>query len=248
MAQRKIQQLDKKINRLQSDLFDLYRQRQNLFSGKTDYPATLRAATATIPDTTAEAWFTFLQNEWQAREVKLPAASQLMPKIKSGLVIIQQLAHEFGVSSELFTLVFIPSSARYSKQQLTTDRLKQPHVQYADHNENTPQSADKKWRLLVVYDGIDGLELGSAEEILTSGAHEIVGLDTRALGPREYAIYALRHTRPRDHHNWTWLLRGSKKDQTVTTVSFISGAYRFMQDDAKGFGQGERFRPSVEVV
>lgn len=242
----KLTKLDQQISRLQSDLFDLYRQRQTLFCGTADYPTALRAAT-TETSASADAEYDRLAAEWAAREATLPARRTLIKKIKSGLVIIEQLAQELNVSPELFTLVAIPPTKLYSTSELAHDRLMQPHIRYTDKYDTPfrpkPQS---EWKLLAVYDGLEGLDFGAAAEMVAQQSHIINGINCAALGPREYAIYALAHTGRRDT-DWVWLLGNNQKNQ-VWSVRYLSGAYRFTLDDSAGIGQGELFRPAVEIA
>jgi hypothetical protein len=242
---RKLEQLDQQISELQSSLFDLYKQRQVLFTGDNDYPAALRAATS---QTTASAdnQYERLKAEWAAKEVTIPARTKLIKKIKSGLVVIEQLAQELGVSPEVLKLVLIPPTKVYGDKDLLHDRLMQGHIRYADQFDSAqPRHRQTDWKLLAVYDGLEGLDFGSAAEILADKTYVINGLDSRALGPREYAIYALTHSGRRDS-NWLWLLKDAA-DQ-AWSVRLISGAYHYTLDDLQGIGQGELFRPSVEIV
>lgn len=240
-----IQSIDKKITALQSSLFDLYRQRQELFSGEVNYPNALRAAT-TVAVGSAENWYNTLRDEWKAREVTVPRKPQLLPRIKAGLVTIEQLAYAYGVSPDVFTLILIPPTTEYNDKELDHDRLMQTQVRYKDHFDvHVKHAKATDWRLLAVYDGLEGIDMGSAHEIILSQSYSVNGLDTRALGTREYQIYALRHNGNRDTA-WTWLLK--ETDNEAWSVKFMSGAYHFTKDDMRGLGQGELFRPAVEIM
>lgn len=248
MAQKKdLKALERRITALQSDLFDLYRQRQELF-GHTDYPTALRTATTTVRGS-ADDCYESLERRWSARGIIIPSQQELLPAIKSALIVSAQLAQALGTAPELFAIELIPPRKAYTDTQLRQDRLKQSHVRYADkRTDQIKVKSQTHWKIMVIYDGIDGLLMGSAQDILEEKGYVIADHDTRALGVREYAIYTLRHTTPRDQHNWVWLLKDS--GSVVYSATFSGGAYRFVADDAAGLlGLGERevFRPAVEI-
>lgn len=242
----KQQRIEKKINDLQSNLFDLYRQRQALFNETTDFSSTLRATTSE-PALIAEQWYDTLAAEWRTRGLAIPAKSRFLPKIKSALITIEQLGQYLSVESSLFTLVAIPPTSQWSSSALQAARLEQSHINYNDQIDTvfkTPQT--KKWRLLVVYDALEGIDFGSAANILADNRHIVHGMDITALGVHEYAVYALQHTGKRDATTWTWLLKDATQD--AWSVRYMTGAYRFSLDDAAGVADGELFRPAVEIL
>ncbi|MBP7807423.1 hypothetical protein KA047_02910 [Candidatus Saccharibacteria bacterium] len=251
----KLNQIDQEITDLQSNLSSLYQKRSQLFASSTQYKDRYAAAirkdrakaSVKTPDTETANWYNELASEWHARGIAIPTYKTLQRRIAKAQIAIDDLSAELQVSPDLFTMQLIPPTQSLSQEQLNILRLHQPHVRYSDQNETIIEpTTSKKWRLLVIYDGIDGLDFGSAEEILASQSYIIAGHDARGFGIHEYAVYALRHTTPRDHHSWTWLLNHDVSEPV--SVSFISGAYRFAQDDPKGYMQTERFRPCVEVA
>lgn len=251
----KLNQIDQEITDLQTNLSSLYQKRSQLFASSTQYKdryaAAIKkdraAATIRTPDTETANWYNVLASEWQTRGIAIPTYKTLQRRIAKAQVVIDDLTAELQVSPDLFTLQLIPPTHVLNPEQVNALRLQQPHVRYTDQNETTIEpTASKKWRMLVIYDGIDGLDFGNAEEILASQSYIIAGHDARGFGIREYAVYALRHTTARDHHSWTWLLKHDVSEPV--SVAFMSGAYRFAQDDPKGYMQTERFRPCVEVA
>lgn len=242
----KINQLDQQISTLQSDLFNI-RQRQALFDGGINYPSALRAATTTV-SASAEDHYENLRTEWAHRSIKIPAMSRVLPKIKSALITAAQLAQELGTDPELFTLVLVPPTETYPAERLQQDRLRQDHVLYADKFDQTSeQSTTNAWKLLVIYDGIDGLDMGSAASIIAQKSYVIASYDARALA---HASTPSTHCATPRHAIiivGAWLLKDS--GSSVTSVAFMSGAYRFVTDDndLHGLGMSEVFRPAVEI-
>lgn len=242
----KLAQIDNEILTLQDNLVNLYRQRAGLV--KPVAKIADQPQQAASEQDVLDNWYRHLQTEWQQRGVRIPNQKVLTKKLQTATITIAVLADALDVSPSLFTMVLIPPKSTFGLSELAAARRNQPFVRYPDQYDNAKtayQARSQRWRLLVVYDAHHGLAWGDATTILESKKYVVEGLDTRALGAYEYAIYSLQSLSPRDKDSWTWLL----KDKAVQplSVAFMSGAYRFSSDDPKGYLQSERFRPAVEI-
>ncbi len=244
----KIEAIDNQIMALQDHLVALYRQRSGLVKPDSD-PKTTDQTSEDVPENTSSTnyWYDRLAREWQERGVRIPTQKVLTAKLKTAVATINTLSEELHVDQAFFTLVLIPPKSAFAAQDVATARQQQSGVYYPDQCTAVRDfyKPPTNWRLLVVYNGKQGMLWGSAESIMSDKKYLIGGLDTRALGVYEYAIYSLQSASAREKDGWTWLLKHGAEQPA--SVAFISGAYHFSTDDPKGYLQSERFRPAVEV-
>lgn len=245
--------IDSKITELHSELQKLYQERARLFSEPTpqDEKQNAKAKTDTLRRTgdAISAEYDRLRNLWLRYDVTIPSLDELNSGFEKGLTVISSLQEDNKALDHRLSFVLVPPAKILNSKTLPTLREKQQLIQ-SDHFE-TPVSFEnksRKWRLLVVYTGQEGLNLGSAEQLIATKSYLMNNQDTRKLGLTEYIALSLQHPLPLDIQHTTLLVKDHKASNSeVLSVGLIGGGYRFMTDDIKGIGN-ERFRPAVEVL
>lgn len=186
---------------------------------------------------------------WTSYGLTIPSKKTLTPRLSNAKQILDKLATNHPELAGKFDIVLVPPTALLNEQSIATLRLQQPLLCTTDHFDSsiTFGKTTRNWRVLVAHSGVDGLSLGSAENILATKSYKIAGFDMRALGVYEYMALSLQSDFAIDTKAWSLLLKGTKQtDSLVVSAACVDGTYRYEQDDIHGFG-AESFRPAVEV-
>jgi hypothetical protein len=246
-----ITELDEKISALHAELEDLYKQRSSFVLGDV-VPQALDHKTFTV-DKPNDDWLQYeyqrLSTAWATYGIQIPELNKLETKLINARGVILNLAEGNPSLDHKLSIVLVPPSNLFNMDKLADMRQAQTFVLASDYIATKLQSnyRAKKWRVLVVFSDVEGLEIGNAKDIINNQLFKIDGQDMRGLGLYEYLALSLQHPAPLDLQGWTLLLKGYKTGD-VPSVSYTGGHYRFETDDARGILGDERFRPAIEVV
>ncbi len=246
-----VSELDGTIDTLHSQLKDLYEKRAQYTQTKPVAVELIDAAASEIVSNT-ESWvqyeYTRLAQAWARYDIKFPAMAELSSRIEKSRQLIIDLGRSDESLRDAMTVVAVPPASILNSNSLSDFRSKQGITSMADYIDPAAnrQQRTKKWRLLAVYSNLKGIDMGSAEQILTDKSYMSAGHDMRALGVHEYIAFSLQHHSPIDVDSWSLLLKGYSRGD-VPSVALTGGHFRFALDDPKGLGN-ERFRPAMEIV
>ncbi len=239
-----VTELDGQIINLQNALVDLYRKRAAFVGEETAKPA---AKASKKTDWTTEQ-YDYLAQAWAVYGIKAPAFSSLKTKLAKAEKLITELSLADPRLTGYLTVVLVPPTTMVTPQKLSTMRGQQRFIKQDDFasSDITKPASASTWNVLLAYTAPNGLELGTAQEILKNKSYKIAGHDMRGLGVREYLAMTLQLQKPVDTNGWTILLKGAGKGM-VPSASFMNGQYRFDVDDVSGLAEQDRFRPGLTI-
>ncbi len=244
---KQISDIDNQINSMHKQLADLYARREQYITqpGKTQIFSTGNSTTE-IGLKTA---YTTLQAAWKQYGINIPPIKTIKKRLLKAHDLIQEMSSVPDLQGNL-DLLLVPPAKLVGRVENNSLRQKQSFITLPDFiSYELPRSfSGKSWHLLVVYNGPQGLEWGTARDILDSKKYLINGRDARGLGLYEYFSLSLQASKPLDEGVWTSLLKNtSSSSKMVPSATFHQGQYRFELDDVRGVLGDERFRPAIEV-
>lgn len=240
-----VTELDSQIINLQNELVSLYKKRAQAVAG--DNPSPQHTA---MSQTTTKQLYNDLTQAWDIYDVTLPTYTSVRPRLAKAQALIADLELTNPHLTGCFSVVMVPPTSILGLDTIAAFRNKQSFVTCSDyiHPDLTKTATAKNWRVLVAYTSTEGLELGSAANILQSNLYKLAGHDMRGLGILEYIALSLQVQAPIDISSWTLLLKGTTStNQTVGSAAFVAGQYRFDTDDVHGLLTNDRFRPAIEI-
>ncbi len=246
-----VSELDGTIDTLHSQLKDLYEKRAQYTQAKPVNAELIEAAASELVSS-SESWveyeYTRLAEAWARYDIKLAPMAELASRIEKSRQLIIDLGRGDESLRDAMTVIAIPPASILNTNSLSDFRSKQGITSRVDYIDPAVyrQQRTKKWRVLVVYSNLKGIDMGSAEQILTDKSYISAGHDMRALGVHEYIAFSLQHHSPIDSDSWSLLLKDYSLGD-VPSVALTGGHFRFALDDPKGLGN-ERFRPAMEIV
>lgn len=255
-----ISAIDYRISNLHSELMELYRRRSALSRNNSQLSMDMIANPWEALETARiyqakwlEGQYQKLQADWSQYGIKIPSLANLSLSLATAHKIIKELSQVKPELRNNLEILLVPPTKTLGFPVKDEYRKKQYQVSGADVIEAdfpTP-TADKKWKLLVVYVAPAGLYLGSPDKILKDELYMIAGHDCRALGANEYNALSLQKNSRLDTDTWTLLMKKDKKNKTtsglVGVATFSGNRYRFDTDDINSMFGDIRFRPAIEI-
>lgn len=255
-----ISAIDYRISSLHSELMELYRRRSSLSRSNTQLSMDMIANPWEAIETARiyqakwlEQQYQKLQADWSQYEIKIPAFANLRLPLAAAHKVIKELSQARPELRNKLEIILVPPTKLIGFPVKDEHRRKQYQISGADVVETgfSAPTANKNWKLLVVYTAPDGIYLGPPAKILKGEMYLIGGYDSRALGANEYNALSLQKNSRLDIDTWTLLLKKDKKDKDtsglVSVATFSSDRYRFDTDDSNSMFGDIRFRPAVEI-
>lgn len=253
MDLQEVVKIDNKINRLHSELVDLYRKRAHYIGiAPLENNQTHTASLAINDEEWVDAQYDKLNLSWINFDINIPSKAVLKRKLIRSRRVINALVSEDPTLNNKLGVLLIPPSNLINFPQHDFLRNRQTFIQRNDYLDDGVKNKynQRNWRVIVAYMHPEALKMGSADKILSTKSYMFAGFDTRALGVYEHVALSLQQNIPLDHNAWNLLLKGYKKNdkRLIPSVMFFAGQYRFELDEAAGILGLERFRPAVEIV
>ncbi len=257
---KKIIDIDSRITSLHQELAALYSERQKYIKHNSAVTAANIPKSNTIrhpkyPAAPDMSWvsqsYNYLEKAWNQYGINIPSSRQLRKGLIKSYEVIADLSDNQPELRGKLGLLLVPPSGVLGQPYDNKYRRQQAFINLDDHLNPSliKRYQQKKWRLFVIYNDEIPLNLGKAKDILSDKKYAISSHDMRGLGVYEYYAMSLQTPKPMDEHTWTLLLKGSGTlSNTVTSVTFINGQYRFEIDDTDGVFGDERFRPAIEIA
>lgn len=256
---KKVLDIDDEIGSLHSKLAELYAARAlfvnnpsaALVTSNQKKPGSQKVSS--VHASSPNQLYSDLMTAWAVHGITIPAYTKLKQQLAKACGVIQQLTTHDSVVGSRMSVLLVPPTTVLTFPVNSSIRQSQPHVILNDFvNPDVLRLAHYKkntWQVLVAYTGENGLDYGSAALIIKNKSYKLVGFDSRALGPQQYAALTMQLNRPLDQGTWNVLLNDTNmlKNNLVTSVTFLKGQFRFELDEANSALGEERFRPAIEI-
>lgn len=246
-----ITELDKRINQMHEELAALYRRRHDILDPAfSQAPVTMQTfATLPTPEKIAEQEYLRLQAQWQRIGLAIPSRKILKRRLIKANEVKRTLGNANSELKDNMAIVLIPPTSSLAFPFTTRLRKHQPFVLTDDYvcRELTQLVSSNSWRVLLVYDKLEGLALQDPHELEANDAYLLAGYDLRALGVYEYAVFSLHCTEIIDKKSWTILFAKDGRANLRPCVTFTANRFFFDLDDMGNLFGDDYFRPAVEI-
>ncbi len=240
--------LDEQISKLHQELSVLYAERSSI-ANSTDQSKTFIQSTKS--DTTVHATTTrereqyeILRAAWMKYAVTVPAFKSLQAKLTSANAILSNLESN-GTDINDYEFFLSPPTAKIAFPLKNNGTEKH---QGFDSPDMPALSAQKQWKLLMVYKKRDGLPVSNYKNFIDKKQYMISGYNMRGLNIRDYGLYTLMQNTPVDVDQWSLLPASNTIDKNqVVCAGFIDNQYRYVLDDTTSLLGDNSFRPAMEI-
>jgi hypothetical protein len=251
-----VNDIDSQISNLHLELMSLYQQRSAIIEAKNKNQIALNMNNpwdsfgfASSPISWADEQHQRLIDIWSIYGLDLPPIESLRTQLLKAREVIGELVLIHPEFKGNLEVVLVPPTKVLGYPINPQLRSLQVFASREDiMNSTLPlPEASKKWRLLVVYGGPEGIYLDTPKNILKQKKHTIAGHDSRALGLYEYMAFSLQQNEPVDENTWTVLFKNYEKGEQIPIAKFSDGGFVFEFDDVSSIFGDIRFRPAIEV-
>lgn len=227
----KATEIDHQIQALHAQLTSLYETKLTLQNNTTGLSP---QATMNTTDWQVVV-YAQLKAQWAAKGVKVPSLALLRAKLQKAQHILADINAEQTYAG-MFDVMLVPPISEYSQTQIVRD-------QGAERS----ASSGKTWKLFVVYQPKQGLEIIDQVSFVEAGQMKIADYTMPGLTLAQYEIFTqLRHG-VCDEGTWSVLPAEMRAPFTVLCVGYLGDAYHAVADDTRSLIGDNRFRPALEV-
>ena len=224
-------EIDGQIQALHAQLTSLYATKLTLQRG-AHAPAHQTTMNTTDWLVTAYAQ---LKATWAARDVKIPSMTTLRPKLQKAQTILTDI-NASTTYRDMFGLLLVPPTSVYNQKQIVRD-------QGAERS----ATASKAWKLFVVLQSDQGLEITDQVSFIEAGHMNIAGYTMPGLTLSQYEVFTQLRPAICDQGTWSVLPAEMRAPFHILCVGYVGDVYHALADDTRILIGDNCFRPAMEV-